>query len=69
MLRDNLVAKNLRQKCMNEDLRKMIENIESLNIIQETMEVCYEKLEKYVHSGGSEARGCVPEKQGRISTC
>jgi hypothetical protein len=47
MLGENLVAKNLRQKCMNKDLRKMIENIESLNIIQETMEVCYEKLEKY----------------------
>ncbi len=34
--------------CVNEDMRKMIENIESLAEIWETVVTCYARLEKYI---------------------
>ncbi len=34
--------------CVNEDMRKMIGNIESLAEIWETVVTCYARLEKYI---------------------
>jgi hypothetical protein len=46
MADDNLVAKSLRQKC-DKDVKRMIGNIENLDEICDTLDMCYERPEKY----------------------
>ncbi len=48
MAEDDLVAKSLREKCMNEDVRRMISNKEDLDDIWDMLNTCYKRLEKYM---------------------
>jgi hypothetical protein len=65
MVGDNLVAKNLRKKLVNEDVRK-IGNITNLNEIWENMDTLH-KAGK-VLGEGIEAGGQIPKIQGDSAT-
>jgi hypothetical protein len=47
MAEDDLVATSLREKCVNEDIRRMIGNIEDLSEIWDTFDTCHERPQKY----------------------
>ncbi len=47
-MRENLVTKNLREKCMNQQVKKMTENIKSFSEIWQTMDTYYERPDKYI---------------------
>jgi hypothetical protein len=40
---DDLMAKTLREKCVNGDIRKIIGNVEELAKIWDTLDTCYER--------------------------
>jgi hypothetical protein len=47
MVENGLVAKALMEKCVNEEVKKIISNIEDLNEMWSTMDLCYVRPEKY----------------------
>jgi hypothetical protein len=55
MADDDLVIKNLREKCVNNNVRKITRNIENLGEMCTTMDIWYKRFEKYIHSGGFKA--------------
>jgi hypothetical protein len=40
---DGLVAKTLREKCVNDEVKKIKSNIKNLSDVCITMDICYEK--------------------------
>jgi hypothetical protein len=48
MAGDDLVAKSLREKCVNEDVRRMIGDIEDLGEIWDMLDTCNKRQEKYM---------------------
>ncbi len=44
---DDLVAKNLKEKCMNDEVGKMTRNKENLDVFWGMMNTCYQRLKKY----------------------
>jgi hypothetical protein len=44
-VRDYLMAKSLREKCVWEEVRKRISNVEDLTEILDTLDKCYERPE------------------------
>jgi hypothetical protein len=48
MIEDNPVAKTLRERCVNNKLRKIMGNIEDLSKVWSTMDMCYRRSEKYI---------------------
>jgi hypothetical protein len=42
------MAKTLREKCVNGDVRKMIGKVEDLAEIWDTLDTCYERQEEYM---------------------
>jgi hypothetical protein len=42
------VPNTLSEKLLNEEVRKMISNIENLNRMWKTMDACYQRPEKYI---------------------
>jgi hypothetical protein len=47
MAENDLVAKTLREKCVNEEVRKRIDRIEDLNEMWNKIDTCYKRPEKY----------------------
>jgi hypothetical protein len=47
-VRDYLMAKSLREKCVWEEVRKRISNVEDLTEISDTLDRCYERKEKHM---------------------
>jgi hypothetical protein len=48
MAGDSLVAKSLKAKFLNVEVKLMVGNIEDLREIWSTLDVCYECPEKYI---------------------
>jgi hypothetical protein len=39
---------DLKEKCMNTEVKLMVGNIESLKVISDMLDVCYERPEKHI---------------------
>jgi hypothetical protein len=48
MVRNDLAAKTLREKCVSGDAVKMTGHLEDLDEIWETLDTCYKRPEKYM---------------------
>ncbi len=43
-----MAAKTLREKCVKGDAHKMVSHLDELGEIWDTLDTCYERLEKYM---------------------
>ncbi len=48
IVNDDLATKTLRESCVKGDAHKMINHLEELGEIWDTLDTCYEKPEKYM---------------------
>jgi hypothetical protein len=48
VVNDDLAAKTLREKCVKRDALRMVSHLNDLGEMWDTLDTCYERLEKYM---------------------
>ncbi len=48
VVNDDLVAKTLREKCVKGDALRMVSHLDDLQEIWDTLDTCFERVEKYL---------------------